>query len=264
MAYPEDCDELLGTKMQRDYKRTINEEKLLNLPFEKFKKPSALYMNRVAPILLTQFLRERDPHLPREIVHDIRLTKRRVHKPDNPLTKITFSPFGLSKLPLATLQRPKLHVEKVKEKPIHSKYRVDCETPTYLLQKVLPLHFFDTSAAHPSDSKHKLAADVGVEKGAKSTPTAKKPRPTENLDLPRNCPPSRTNKKIAEPPIELPVQESDLELRLSMPRKRVGMLPDNENMSTASSLKPNARTVSDGKSSGASANTADVIDLTGD
>jgi len=140
----------------------VKENDIFKVTFEKLNKPGSLCMERVAPTLLAQFLTARDATLPKEDIHDIKLIKSQKPQRSNSLTRISFLPSGLSQLTMSTLQRKKLHAEKVKEKSIHEGSRMKCYIPTYLLRKVLPPELFNrsTPSAKPQGTKRKNGGDA--------------------------------------------------------------------------------------------------------
>jgi Holliday junction resolvase YEN1 len=85
--------------LRNGWERPIDELKLLELTSCRFNIWGKLYMNWVAPVLLTKYLVARDRSLPPQDDHGIKLTRRVKNKDERPLErKLTFSPFGLTSL----------------------------------------------------------------------------------------------------------------------------------------------------------------------
>jgi Holliday junction resolvase YEN1 len=123
-------------------------------------------MDWVAPTMLTRFLADRDHSLLREAVHDIKRIATRKKKGDNSAQferKITFSPFGLTQLRRRVFEgemhgywcNPLIQV-------FDPGYRVECEIPVYLLEKVLPEKMLNPQAAAAKSPSKKRKREVEV------------------------------------------------------------------------------------------------------
>lgn len=144
---------------------------------------------QVAPILLTKFLVAWDSSLPKEQVHQIKLTKKRINKaleqqsaPES-LVKLTFSPFSLTKL-----QRKDFEGERAgywsgaKDENFDPNHLVKSEIPTYLLERVLP-----TEVLYPPPAEKKVPASrkrQAEDINPQSNPTPKRKRPTPKSNAP--------------------------------------------------------------------------------
>jgi Holliday junction resolvase YEN1 len=187
------ADEVLlnSSRLNLDYVRPIDELKLLKVTSERFNIWGRLYMNWVGPVLLTRWMTSRDPSLPKELVHDIKLTKRRVKKAENQLParslerKLTFSPFGVTNLKRADFEGDRLDYwngdRKVLLDLVH---RVEWEMPNYWLEKTLPADVLDPPPPAPKPRaipKRKRQADDAEQNTGAST-TTKRKRKTKAID----------------------------------------------------------------------------------
>ncbi|KAI2484028.1 XPG-I multi-domain protein [Pyrenophora tritici-repentis] len=175
-----DLDLLNRSRLKLDYIRPIQELELLEVTSKRFDIWGRLYMNWVAPVLLMRYLVARDPSQPKEIVHDIRLTKRRVTKDEPTPTriferKLTFSPFGVSDLSRTDFEDDHLgYWNGDYEVLFDPEYRVECEIPEYWLRKVLPRDVFEPSTPVPTQApKRKRQVDHN-EEGAAATNSTKR------------------------------------------------------------------------------------------
>jgi Holliday junction resolvase YEN1 len=139
-----------NAKLNLDLVRPIKELKLLEVTSSRFNIWGRLYLNWVGPVLLTRKFLNRNPSLPRELVHDIKFTKQRVKKTDGLLPsrvferKLTFSPFGVTNLRREDFEGERLGYWNGDRTTLFDpEYRVECEAPTYWLQQVLPADILD-------------------------------------------------------------------------------------------------------------------------
>lgn len=180
----------------------IKELDLLEVTSSHFNIWGKLYMNWVGPVLLTKALVARDLTLPKQHIHQIKLTKQRAKKDSTqppspqPLRPLTFSPFGLT-----TLSQKDFEVERAGywtsrvEDLFEPHYTVKAEIPTYLLQRALPPDMLAPPPAPqktPSKRKRRAEDDAGSE-GTRDIGTGRR-QPTSsskrvNTDRPSGSPP---------------------------------------------------------------------------
>jgi Holliday junction resolvase YEN1 len=177
-----DEDLLNRSRLRLDYIRPIDEHKLLKVTNERFNIWGRLYMNWVGPALLIRKLMARDLSRPKEVVHDIKLTKRRVKKTDDqpPIRslerKLTFSPFGVTDLQREDFEGDQLgQWNGDKEVLFDPAHRVECEIPTYWLEKILPADVLDPPPPAPKPKAIPKPKPV-----SKPKTTAKRKRPVED------------------------------------------------------------------------------------
>jgi Holliday junction resolvase YEN1 len=185
-------DEVLlnSSRLNLNYLRPIQELELLKVTSERFNIWGRLYMNWVGPVLLIRNLTARNQSLPKDVVHDIKLTKRQVKKTDEqrPVRllerKLTFSPFGVTDLRKGNFEGDGLgRWNGDKEVLFDSAHRVECEIPTYWLEKVLPADVLDPPPPAPKPKatpKRKRQADAAEQNTGSST-TAKRKRKNKAL-----------------------------------------------------------------------------------
>jgi Holliday junction resolvase YEN1 len=168
-------------ELRRDYRRKVHEQKLLLVTSHRFNTWGKGYMDWVVPTMLTRFLAERDSFLPREAVHEIKPIATRKKKGDDSVKferKITFSPFGLTQLRRHIFEgemhgywcNPLTQV-------FDPEYRVECEIPAYLLEKVLPEQLLNPSAAAAKGPVKRPAKDSA--KAPAKEPSKKRKRDVE-------------------------------------------------------------------------------------
>lgn len=185
----------------------IDETKLLELTSSRFNIWGRLYMNWVGPVLLTKYLVARDASLPREHIHEIRLTKRRVKKNDEqavpPLERnLTFSPFGLT-----TLQKKDFEGERAGywtsaiSDPFDPDHRVEWEIPEYLLQKVLPPEVLNPPpAAKKTPQKRKRKAHSNADDDETGATVPKSKRTVRTKPRKENSPPNTSQPRPGRTP----------------------------------------------------------------
>jgi Holliday junction resolvase YEN1 len=186
-----DEDLLNKSRFQLDYGRPIQELKLLKLTSERFNIWGRLYMNWVGPVLLTRSLTTREPSLPLELVHHIKLRKCQAKKTDDepPMRtferKLTFSPFSVTTLCRADFEGDRLgHWNGDKESLFDPEHRVDCEFPEYWLHKVLPPHVLDPPPPAPKRAPKRKQPMGDVEEEGEASNTAKRKRKNEKDNIP--------------------------------------------------------------------------------
>jgi Holliday junction resolvase YEN1 len=150
--------------------RSIQELKLLKVTSSRFNIWGRKYMDWVGPILLTRSLANRDSTLAREVVHSIKLTKRRPNKTDDLLPprsferKLTFSPFSVTSLQRSDFEGERLGYWDGKiDVSFDADHRVECEIPDYWLQKVLPNEVLEPPAPEPKRRSPKRKRQTGDE-----------------------------------------------------------------------------------------------------
>jgi len=210
-----------NAQLQSKYTRKVREKDLLLVTSHRFNIWGNGYMDWVVPTMLTQYLATMDTEPPNDALLQIKLVGRQGKKPDaQPRVlerKITFSPFGLTKLlrPLF-LGEMRGYWCKSGGEFFDPDHRVECEIPTYLLQKILPpqLHDPPTPRTKPSASKRK---DRHNASGQDEQPVATGKRLCKSRTplSAGNVSPSRHS--IAEPS----VIQDDSELRLPPSRKGI-------------------------------------------
>lgn len=136
-----------------EFNHPPREEELLGVACRYFNFWSKKYYNHIGPVLLSRYLAERDRSLPRELVHDIKLVKTKskgAGSESDPAIlerKLTFSPFGVSRLNKAHFEPLYSTRPSKTDTSFDPEQRVTCEIPTFLLQKVLPLDVLEPPAA---------------------------------------------------------------------------------------------------------------------
>ncbi|KAJ4290342.1 hypothetical protein N0V90_010558 [Kalmusia sp. IMI 367209] len=169
----------------------IDELELLEATSSRFSIWGRLYMNWVGPVLLTKYLVARNPSLPKEDVHQIKLTKKRHKDTDQsaslPLLKqLTFCPFDLTTLQRKDFEGDRAHYwTNVVEDNFDPEHRVKAEIPTYLLQRALPSDVLDpppTQKKTPLRRKRQ-AEDNDVGSSAMSSGGSKRRQPRSNASL---------------------------------------------------------------------------------
>ncbi|KAI4617579.1 uncharacterized protein J4E87_008215 [Alternaria ethzedia] len=185
-----DADLLSKSRLNLDYVRPIQELKLLTLTSERFNIWGRLYMNWVGPVLLTRSLTARDPSLPQELVHGIRLTKQKAKKTDNEVTirtferKLTFSPFGVTTLSRADFEGERLGCwNGDKQTLFDPEHRVECEYPEYWLRKVLPPDVLEPPPAPPKRTPKRKRPIAEVGEDGEASGTAKRKRTNKGNDI---------------------------------------------------------------------------------
>ncbi|CAA9959737.1 hypothetical protein PTMSG1_03145 [Pyrenophora teres f. maculata] len=177
-----DQDLLNRSRLKLDYIRPIQELELLEITSKRFNIWGRLYMHWVAPVLLMRYLVARDPSQSKEVVHDIRIIKRRVPKKEEPTPtriferELTFSPFGVSDLSRTDFEGDYLgYWNGDKEALFDPEYRVECEIPEYWLRKVLPRDVFEPSTPVPTQvPKRKRQVDHNEEGTASANVTKRR------------------------------------------------------------------------------------------
>ncbi|KAF1941483.1 PIN domain-like protein [Clathrospora elynae] len=250
-------DELLlnSLRLRFDYARPIQELKLLEVTSSHFNIWGRQYMNWVGPVLLTQFLTAREQSLPRELVHQIKITKRRVKKTDDQTParilerKLSFSPFGVTTLQRKDFEGDHLgYWDGTKEEPFDPEHRVECEMPEYWLQKLLPPDVLDPPPAPKRTPKRKRQED-DAEHGTEVSATAKRKRKakTDNQSATRISSNARSRDTVRPAlPSRVSDEENDLPIlggrymnEPSRPHQRPEALPwdipdeDDENLQLA-------------------------------
>ncbi|KAH6642090.1 hypothetical protein C7974DRAFT_94997 [Boeremia exigua] len=182
-------DELLMAKksLNLDIPRPIDELNLLEVTSSRFNIWGRLYMNWVGPVLLTQSLVQRESSCPKEVVHDIKLTKQRASQSEEVMAlrslerKITFSPFGVTTLKRQDLEGGEREGmwDGKRDVPFDPNHRVECDYfPAFWLQRVLPSEALDPppAAAKHRSSKRKEQLDVDNFDDGALVPTQKRQR----------------------------------------------------------------------------------------
>jgi Holliday junction resolvase YEN1 len=135
-------EELLNLRgLRGGWDRPIKELKLLEVTSSRFNIWGRLYLNWIAPILLTRYLTTNDPLVNAGNPHMIKLMKSRVKEDETPLErKLTFSPFGLTTLRRGDLEGGERqgYWDGARDVPFDPNHRVQCEIADYFLQKALP------------------------------------------------------------------------------------------------------------------------------
>ena len=180
-------DEVLTTKKSLDLNiaRPIDERRLLEVTSTRFNIWGRLYMNWVGPVLLLRFLTQRDSLLPKEVVHEIRLTKQRTSKNDEVMVlrslerKITFSPFGVTCLRREDFEGGEREGmwDRKRDVPFDPTHRVECDYfPTFWLQRVLPPDVLNppAPASKQKAAKRKENHDNGPDDRSSRSPAKKK------------------------------------------------------------------------------------------
>jgi Holliday junction resolvase YEN1 len=247
-----------SAKLNLDNARPINELKLLEFTSSRFSIWGLGYMNWVGLVLLTRYMSRRSPALPRELLHGIRLTERRINKTDNANPaqklerKLKFSPFGLT-----SLQRKDFEGERQGYWDGDSKthfdpnHRVTFEIPKYWLRKVLPPEILDPPPPEPKKRRPlepkktppKAKRPIAASEASEPSATAKKKQKTVQKFTPdslsiedaqavastpkiRNArppaPPSeRRDRKIPACHVKdiIEISDSEDKLRLPVPRR---------------------------------------------
>ncbi|KAF2031138.1 PIN domain-like protein, partial [Setomelanomma holmii] len=237
-----------SVKLNLDHMRPIVELNLLEVTSSWFNMWGRLYMNWVGPVLLPRCISNKDSSLPREFIHDIRLTNRRAKKTDgeNPPPmlerKLTFSPFGVTTLRSEHFEEERLgYWNGDRATLIDPEQRVECEIPEYWLSKVLPLGVLGPPPSQPirkaAGRRDHLTASEPVEatggpKRKRKTPyetpdeaaSAKSPRivtSTAAMSVPsaglHKTPGQNRLKKASTIPIESIIEISDSEPELRLP-----------------------------------------------
>ena len=178
-----DQDLLNRSRLKLDYVRPIQELKLLEITSERFNIWERLYMNWVAPVLLMRTFVTRDSSQPKEIVHDIKLTKQRVKKNEEQLPirtferKITFSPFGVTDLCRTDFEGDRLgYWNGDKEVLFDPEHRVEYEIPEYWLRKVLPPDVFESASTVPKQTSKRKRPEDDTEEGTLTSTVTKRKR----------------------------------------------------------------------------------------
>jgi Holliday junction resolvase YEN1 len=169
-------EQLLNLRgLRHGWDAPLDEMKLLELTSSRFNIWGRLYMNWIGPVLLTKFLVVRDAKLPKEHVHQIKITKQRVKKditqPVSPplLRSLCFSPFALT-----TLKQKDFEGERAgywtsrAQEPFEPEHVVKAEIPANLLQRVLPSNILDPPFVPKSTSRKRKRPEVDVR--SKTTP----------------------------------------------------------------------------------------------
>jgi Holliday junction resolvase YEN1 len=190
-------DELLKGKKSLDLNtvRPIDEHTLLDVTSSRFNIWGRLYMNWVGPVLLLRSLAQRDSSLPKEVVHEIKLTKQRANKDEEVMAlrilerKITFSPFGVTSLRREDFvggNREGMWEGK-KGVPFDPKHRVECDYfPAFWLQRVLPPNVLDPPppASKQKSAKRKEQPDNGADTRKPFSPAKKKQKSHDDCQVP--------------------------------------------------------------------------------
>ncbi|KZM26499.1 uncharacterized protein EKO05_0005424 [Ascochyta rabiei] len=168
--------------------RAIDERKLLDVTSSRFNIWGRLYMNWVGPVLLTRSLSKRSTSLPREVVHDIKLTKQRASKNQEIMSlrsferKITFSPFEVTSLRREDFEGGDREGmwEGKRDMPFNPTHRVECDYfPAFWLDRVLPQGILDPPPSAPKEkpSKRKGQPDLDDWDTVSPSSTNKKQKP---------------------------------------------------------------------------------------
>ncbi|KAF1830088.1 hypothetical protein BDW02DRAFT_116872 [Decorospora gaudefroyi] len=202
---------LNNSRLNLDCSRPIQESKLLEVMSSRFNIWGRLYMNWVGPVLLTQSLMARDPLLPKEAVHEIRITKSRAKKIDDqpPMRilerKLTFSPFGITAFARTDFEGDRLgYWNGNMEDLFDPTHRVECEIPEYWLRKVLPPDVLDPPPAPPKRTpKRKRQAGGDDEEVIEASTTTKRRRNVKQAENPGTLP----SKALASPATQANTQQ---------------------------------------------------------
>tara|TARA_R110002003_G_scaffold135_7_gene12566 strand:+ start:9636 stop:11792 length:2157 start_codon:yes stop_codon:yes gene_type:complete len=180
---------LNNARLNLEYVRPVNELELLEVTSSRFNIWGRRYMNWIGPVLLTRCISTRNPLLPREVLHDIKLTKRKVGKNGDEVVqrmherKLRFSPFGVT-----TLRREDFEGERLgywdgnKTNLFDPEHRVECEIPNYWLSKVLPFDALDPPPPEPKRKTAKRYEQAGASEPAGLSTGPKKKRRTCDRD----------------------------------------------------------------------------------
>jgi Holliday junction resolvase YEN1 len=148
--------------------RPIDEPYLFSITGPYFNIWGKGYSERIGPILLTRWLVERDPSLPREHSHHIQFVGQRITKgaaqASQPLLctrKVRFSPFRLTSIV------PQLEAEwTARLSDFNPSFLVESEIPTYLLERVLPSEGSNRARmADKSPGKRAVHTDIDGDEG---------------------------------------------------------------------------------------------------
>jgi Holliday junction resolvase YEN1 len=215
-----DLQILNNPELMPDFRRTISEIPLLRVTSHRFNTWGEGYMDWVSPTMLVRFLADRDPSLPKEVVHGIVVVRTPKAKAQTDVIKlerkITFSPFGLTQLVRPVFEGV-MHGywRRTGEKLFDPNYRVECEIPEYLLRKVLPLEVLDPPVATKGrPSKRKRVEDV-TEQDDQPVSTKRGTLPTRTATLNKS---SRISNGKPPPHID---RDLDDDLRVPQSRTRV-------------------------------------------
>ncbi|KAJ4362380.1 hypothetical protein N0V83_010473 [Neocucurbitaria cava] len=193
------------SRLNLSHDRGIKEVKLLEVTSSRFNIWGRKYMDWVGPVLLTRHLARRGPVLPREVVHNIKLTKRRAKKTDDqPATrclerKLTFSPFGVTSLQRADFEGDRLGYWNGDMTNLFDPgYRVDCEIPEYWLQKTLPLDVLGPPPPEPKrrTQKRKQQTDGDAQDLGTTASTKRKRKQTDNDQVTGQVPSRASSSKL--------------------------------------------------------------------
>jgi Holliday junction resolvase YEN1 len=220
--------------LRPDFRRKVSEIPLLMVTSHRFNTWGDGYMEWVVPTLLTRFLADRDSLLPKEIVHGIELvsTPTKEVQIDGEAQsnivqrawKITFSPFGLTRLGRHIFENSNYGYwqtpSKKKKSPppviiFDPDFRVECDIPEYLLRKALPSELFDTPVPTKGrPTKRKRSGDT-TEQDGQYVSEEKESQHTAS------APSKKTSHCSTTKSAQYLEHDSDDELRLPQPRTKI-------------------------------------------
>ncbi|KAI8931964.1 hypothetical protein NX059_010860 [Plenodomus lindquistii] len=140
------------------YESPIRESEFLQVGLPHLNMTRNPYLNHIGPVLLSQYIVNRPQSVPREAVFGIKLVKTRAkasaagQEPSVYERKLTFCPNDLTHVSSRTFDSWIAFKEKNQSAPFDPNFRVECEIPNFLLQKVLPAEVLDP----PSKEKKAL------------------------------------------------------------------------------------------------------------
>jgi Holliday junction resolvase YEN1 len=168
------------------------EAELLRTSCHYFNFWSKKYYDHIGPVLLSRYLSERNESLPRELVHEIRLTNTHAPKTEAEEElvalekKLTFSPIGVTILKTREEFERGYSTRPWKtDTSFNASQRVTCEIPTFLLRKVLPLDELERLSAANKKQPPKRKARDDANQEVDATPK-KRGRPRKETVTPKS------------------------------------------------------------------------------
>ncbi|KAF2011286.1 PIN domain-like protein [Aaosphaeria arxii CBS 175.79] len=187
-------EQLLNLRcLKSGWNKPLDELQLLEVTSQRFNIWGKFYMNWVAPVLFTRYLVSRDPALPPENIHNVKIVRPRGKNKEEQTDetklqqKVTFSPFSVSSLQRKDFEGGERngYWTGTVGQPFDPDHRVQWEFPIYLLRKVLPRDVLEPSAPPPKTpagaGKRRKATDDNQEAGQSSTASNKRQKLVESL-----------------------------------------------------------------------------------